>query len=64
MVPWGFRKSLRVMKLAEKFNMPIITFIDTPGHILELMQSREGKVSIATNLLEMSDLKFQFCPML
>ena len=29
--PEGFRKSLRIMKLAERFNMPIVTFIDTPG---------------------------------
>ena len=29
--PEGYRKALRIMKLAEKFNLPIITFIDTPG---------------------------------
>jgi acetyl-CoA carboxylase carboxyl transferase subunit alpha len=29
--PEGYRKALRLMKLAEKFNLPVITFIDTPG---------------------------------
>ena len=56
--PEGFRKSLRVMKLAEKFNMPIITFIDTPGAYPGIdAESRGQSEAIATNLLEMSDLK-------
>ncbi|BDY92694.1 hypothetical protein MUTS15_13510 [Escherichia coli] len=31
--PEGYRKALRLMQMAERFKMPIITFIDTPGHI-------------------------------
>ena len=46
------------MKLAEKFNMPIITFIDTPGAYPGIdAESREQSEAMATNLLEMSDLK-------
>ena len=46
------------MKLAEKFNMPIITFIDTPGAYPGIdAESRGQSEAIATNLLEMSDLK-------
>ena len=56
--PEGYRKALRLMKLAEKFNIPIVTFIDTPGASpgLEAEERGQGE-AIARNLLEMSVLK-------
>ena len=56
--PEGYRKALRLMKLAEKFNKPIITFIDTPGAFpgLEAEERGQGE-AIARNLYEMSILK-------
>lgn len=56
--PEGYRKALRLMKLAEKFNKPIVTFIDTPGAFpgLEAEERGQGE-AIARNLLEMSQLK-------
>lgn len=56
--PEGYRKALRLMKLAEKFKMPIITLIDTPGASpgLEAEERGQGE-AIAKNLLEMSVLK-------
>ncbi len=56
--PEGYRKALRLMKLAEKFNKPIITLIDTPGASpgLEAEERGQGE-AIAKNLLEMSVLK-------
>jgi acetyl-CoA carboxylase carboxyl transferase subunit alpha len=56
--PEGYRKALRLMKLAEKFNKPIITFIDTPGAYpgLEAEERGQGE-AIARNLFEMSRLK-------
>lgn len=56
--PEGYRKALRLMKLAEKFNIPIITLIDTPGASpgLEAEERGQGE-AIAKNLLEMSVLK-------
>jgi acetyl-CoA carboxylase carboxyl transferase subunit alpha len=56
--PEGYRKALRLMKLAEKFSMPIITLIDTPGASpgLEAEERGQGE-AIARNLLEMSVLK-------
>lgn len=55
--PEGYRKALRLMKLAEKFNKPIITLIDTPGASpgLEAEERGQGE-AIARNLLEMSVL--------
>jgi acetyl-CoA carboxylase carboxyl transferase subunit alpha len=55
--PEGYRKALRLMKLAEKFNKPIVTFIDTPGAYpgLEAEERGQGE-AIARNLLEMSKL--------
>src|SRR6186713_2106417 len=52
--PEGYRKALRLMKLAEKFNKPIITFIDTPGAFpgLEAEERGQGE-AIARNLKEM-----------
>ncbi len=56
--PEGYRKALRLMKLAEKFNKPIITLIDTPGAYpgLEAEERGQGE-AIAKNLLEMFQLK-------
>ena len=55
--PEGFRKALRVMKLAEKFRMPIVTFIDTPGAYPGIDAEERGQSeAIANNLLEMSNL--------
>ena len=56
--PEGYRKALRLMKQAEKFNRPIILFIDTPGAYcgIEAEQRGQGE-AIARNLFEMSDLK-------
>lgn len=56
--PEGYRKALRLFKLAEKFNRPIVTFIDTPGAYpgLEAEERGQGE-AIARNLYEMSVLK-------
>ena len=56
--PEGYRKALRLFKLAEKFNKPIITLIDTPGAYpgLEAEERGQGE-AIARNLYEMSILK-------
>src|ERR1700750_2754338 len=56
--PEGYRKALRLMKLAEKFDKPIVTFIDTPGAYpgLEAEERGQGE-AIARNLLEMVQLK-------
>ncbi|MTI71024.1 MAG: acetyl-CoA carboxylase carboxyltransferase subunit alpha [Firmicutes bacterium] len=56
--PEGYRKALRLMKQAEKFNRPVIMFVDTPGAYcgLEAEQRGQGE-AIATNLLKMSGLK-------
>ncbi len=56
--PEGYRKALRLMKLAEKFNKPIVTFIDTPGAYpgLEAEERGQGE-AIARNLFEMAQLK-------
>lgn len=55
--PEGYRKALRLMKQAEKFNRPVITFINTAGAYcgIEAEERGEGE-AIAKNLLEMSDL--------
>ena len=56
--PEGYRKALRLMKLAEKFNKPVVTFIDTPGAFpgLEAEERGQGE-AIARNLFEMAKLK-------
>lgn len=56
--PEAYRKALRFMKQAEKFNRPIVTFIDTKGAYpgIEAEQRGQGE-AIARNLMEMSDLK-------
>lgn len=56
--PEGYRKALRVMKLAEKFKRPIITLIDTPGAYPGIGAEERGQAeAIARNLFEMSHLK-------
>jgi len=56
--PEGYRKALRLMKLAEKFDKPVITFIDTPGAYPGLEAEERGQAeAIARNLYEMSILK-------
>lgn len=56
--PEGFRKALRLMKMAEKFSIPILTFIDTPGAYPGIgAEERNQSEAIARNLLEMSQLK-------
>jgi acetyl-CoA carboxylase carboxyl transferase subunit alpha len=56
--PEGFRKALRLMKMAERFQMPVITFIDTKGAYPGIgAEERNQSEAIARNLLEMSKLK-------
>ncbi len=56
--PEGYRKALRAMKIAEKFNRPIITFIDLPGAFPGLGAEERGQAeAIARNLIEMAKLK-------
>ncbi|HCY7797378.1 TPA: acetyl-CoA carboxylase carboxyltransferase subunit alpha [Staphylococcus aureus] len=56
--PEGYRKALRLMKQAEKFNRPIFTFIDTKGaYPGKAAEERGQSESIATNLIEMTSLK-------
>lgn len=56
--PEGYRKALRLMKSAEKFGLPVVTFIDTPGAYpgLEAEERGQGE-AIARNILEMTRLK-------
>lgn len=56
--PEGYRKALRLMKLAEKFNLPVLTFIDTPGAYPGIGAEERGQSeAIGRNLFEMSKLK-------
>jgi acetyl-CoA carboxylase carboxyl transferase subunit alpha len=56
--PEGYRKALRLMKLAEKFNKPVVTFIDTPGAYPGMHAEEYGQAeAIAKNLFEMAVLK-------
>ena len=56
--PEGYRKALRLMKLAEKFNMPVFTFIDTPGAYPGVEAEQRGQSeAIGRNLYAMSELK-------
>ena len=56
--PEGYRKALRLMKMAEKFGKPVITFIDTPGAFPGLEAEERGQAeAIARNLIEMVQLK-------
>lgn len=55
--PEGYRKALRLMKMAERFNLPIVTLIDTPGAFPGLEAEERGQAeAIARNLLEMAQL--------
>ena len=56
--PEGYRKALRLMKMAEKFGIPVVTFVDTPGAYpgLEAEERGQGE-AIARNILEMTRLK-------
>ena len=56
--PEGYRKALRLMKMAEQFKLPVLTFIDTPGAYPGIgAEERNQSEAIARNLLEMSELK-------
>jgi acetyl-CoA carboxylase carboxyl transferase subunit alpha len=56
--PEGYRKALRLMKLAERFKLPVVTFIDTPGAYPGVDAEERGQSeAIARNLLEMAGLK-------
>jgi acetyl-CoA carboxylase carboxyl transferase subunit alpha len=56
--PEGYRKALRMMKMAEKFDIPVVTFIDTPGAFPGLEAEDRGQAeAIARNLFEMAKLR-------
>ncbi len=56
--PEGYRKALRLMKLAQRFNLPIITIIDTPGAFPGLEAEERGQAeSIARNITEMANIE-------
>ncbi len=56
--PEGYRKALRLMKMAERFRIPVLTFIDTPGAYPGIDAEERGQSeAIARNLFEMADLK-------
>lgn len=56
--PEGYRKALRLMKLAEKFDIPVVTLIDTPGAYPGLEAEERGQAeAIAKNLIEMTQLR-------
>jgi acetyl-CoA carboxylase carboxyl transferase subunit alpha len=56
--PEGYRKALRLMKMAERFRLPLLTFIDTPGAYPGIGAEERGQSeAIARNLLEMSELR-------
>ncbi len=58
MRPEGYRKAMRIMKLAEKFKLPVVTFMDTPGAFPGIGAEERGQAeAIATNLINMSSLK-------
>ena len=56
--PEGYRKALRLMRLAERFHMPVLTFIDTPGAYPGVGAEERGQSeAIARNLIEMAELR-------
>lgn len=60
-MPEGYRKAIRLMKLAEKFKIPVVSFIDTPGAYPGIdAEKRNQSGAIARNLIEMSDLTVPF----
>lgn len=61
--PEGYRKALRLMKLAEKFEIPVITFIDTPGAYPGIGAEERGQSeAIGRNLMEMAGLRVPIIP--
>jgi acetyl-CoA carboxylase carboxyl transferase subunit alpha len=57
-MPEGYRKALRLMKLAERYNLPVVTFIDTPGAFPGIGAEERGQAeAIAKNLTEMASLE-------
>jgi acetyl-CoA carboxylase carboxyl transferase subunit alpha len=63
--PEGYRKSLRLMELGERFNMPIVTFVDTPGACPGIGAEERGQAeAIANNLLKMFTFKTPIIPIL
>lgn len=55
--PEGYRKALRLMKMAERFRLPVLTLVDTPGAFPGIEAEERGQAeAIARNLIEMSDL--------
>lgn len=57
-MPEGYRKALRLMQLAERFNMPVLTFIDTPGAFPGISaEERNQSEAIARNLFELAKLR-------
>jgi len=55
--PEGYRKALRLMKMAERFHLPVLTLVDTPGAFPGIEAEERGQAeAIARNLIEMSDL--------
>ena len=58
--PEGYRKALRLMRMAERFNLPVLTFIDTAGAYCGIEAEERGQgEAIARNLIEMAGLKTQ-----
>ncbi len=56
--PEGYRKALRIMRLAERFKMPIVTFIDTPGAFPGIEAEERGQIeAVARNIMEMFQIK-------
>ena len=55
--PEGYRKALRLMKMADRFKLPIISIIDTPGAFPGLSEERHVAEAIAVNLREMASLR-------
>ena len=56
--PEGYRKALRLMKFAEKFSLPVLTFVDTPGAYPGIdAEERNQAEAIGRNILELSQLK-------
>lgn len=56
--PEGYRKALRIMRLAERFSMPVLSFIDTPGAYPGIEAEERGQVeAVARNIMEMFEIK-------
>ena len=56
--PEGYRKALRIMRLAERFSMPVLTFVDTPGAYPGIEAEERGQVeAVARNIMEMFEIR-------